>query len=207
MGKNTKKYLNSEKIKKLIKLITEEPKEDDHLRGHKFPYVAYEILKLDCPFIAKRFVLNDQEYHEEYPDSPDEELDDLELDLDNENENKEIDFDFRDKKIEFDKIYAQIEQRFRDIKKSINMDKEIIRSKDDDYKDEYKYGNNEDGNYEEDYEEFEDNKEDNIESNENKESINNNIDNNKENEIKHNKEDNYEEEEVKSKKKDERKKK
>ena len=188
MGKNTKKYLNSEKIKKLIKLITEEPKEDDHLRGHKFPYVAYEILKLDCPFIAKRFVLNDQEYHEEYPDSPDEELDDLELDLDNENENKEIDFDFRDKKIEFDKIYAQIEQRFRDIKKSINMDKEKIRSKDDDYKDEYKYGNNEDGNYEEDYEEFEDNKEDNIESNENKDSINNNIDNNKENEIKHNKE-------------------
>ena len=67
MGKNAKKYLNSEKIKQLIKLITEEPKEDDQLHGHKYPYVAYEILKLDCPFISKRFVLNEQEYHAEYP--------------------------------------------------------------------------------------------------------------------------------------------
>ena len=46
MGKNTKKYFNSEKIKKLTKLITEEPEEEDHLKGHKFPYVAYEILKM-----------------------------------------------------------------------------------------------------------------------------------------------------------------
>ena len=52
MGKNVQKYLNSEKIKKLIKLITEEPKEDDHLRGHKFPYVAYEILKLDILYLS-----------------------------------------------------------------------------------------------------------------------------------------------------------
>ena len=125
MGKNTKKYLNSEKIKQLIKLITEEPKIDDQLHGHKFPYVAFQILKSDCPFIAKRFVLNEQEYHEEYPDSPEDEIDELGLDLDieNENENKEIEFDFKKNKIEFEKIYQQIEENFRNIRKSISEDK------------------------------------------------------------------------------------
>ena len=161
MGKNTKKYLNSEKIKQLIKLITEEPKIDDQLHGHKFPYVAFQILKSDCPFIAKRFVLNEQEYHEEYPDSPEDEIDELGLDLDieNENENKEIEFDFKKNKIEFEKIYQQIEENFRNIRKSISEDKEEKRSKDDSERDVYKTDNN---NYEEEYEEYEDIKEDNV---------------------------------------------
>ena len=161
MGKNTKKYLNSEKIKQLIKLITEEPKIDDQLHGHKFPYVAFQILKSDCPFIAKRFVLNEQEYHEEYPDSPEDEIDELRLDLDleNENENKEIEFDFKKNKIEFEKIYQQIEENFRNIRKSISEDKEEKRSKDDSERDVYKTDNN---NYEEEYEEYEDIKEDNV---------------------------------------------
>ena len=143
MGKNTKKYLNSEKIKQLIKLITEEPKIDDQLHGHKFPYVAFQILKSDCPFIAKRFVLNEQEYHEEYPDSPEDEIDELGLDLDieNENENKEIEFDFKKNKIEFEKIYQQIEENFRNIRKSISEDKEEKRSKDDSERDVYKTDN------------------------------------------------------------------
>ena len=163
MGKNTQKYLNPEKIKKLIKLITEEPEKDDQLTGHKFPYVAYEILRSDSPFISKRFVLNEQEYHAEYPDLPEEENGDWGLDLDEENENdmKKIDFDFKKKKVEFEKIYAQIEENFRNLKKSINMDKQERRSKDDDYKDEYKYNNDEyENNFEEGYEELEDNKED-----------------------------------------------
>ena len=161
MGKNTKKYLNSEKIKKLIKLITEEPEIDDQLHGHKYPYVAFQILKSDCPFIAKRFILNEQEYHEEYPDSPEDEIDELGLDLDliSDNENKEIDFDFKKKKIEFEKIYAQIEENFRNIRKSIDEDKGKKRSKDDFYRDRYKSENN---NYEEDYEEYEEVKEDNV---------------------------------------------
>ena len=163
MGKNAKKYLNSEKIKKLIKLITEEPKEDDQLHGHKYPYVAYEILKLDCPFISKRFVLNEQEYHEEYPESPDDENGDwgLDFDIENENENNEIENDFKKNKIEFDKIYAKIKEDFGNLKKSVSSEKEEKRSKDDYYKDEYKYDNNEDNNYEEGYEEYEDNQNEN----------------------------------------------
>ena len=173
MGKNTKKYLNSEKIKKLIKLITEEPKIDDHLHGHKFPYVAFQILKSDCPFIAKRFVLNEQEYHEEYPESPE---DDLDMEI--ENENKEIDFDFKQNKIEFEKIYAQIEENIRNIRKSIDSEKEEKRSKDDYDKDLNKQENN---NYEEEYEEYEEIKEDNVIDDVNQ-NENNNETNNLENE-------------------------
>ena len=173
MGKNTKKYLNSEKIKKLIKLITEEPKIDDHLHGHKFPYVAFQILKSDCPFIAKRFVLNEQEYHDEYPESPE---DDLDMEI--ENENKEIDFDFKQNKIEFEKIYAQIEENIRNIRKSIDSEKEEKRSKDDYDKDLNKQENN---NYEEEYEEYEEIKEDNVIDDVNQDK-NNNETNNLENE-------------------------
>jgi len=163
MGKNAKKYLNSEKIKKLIKLITEEPKEDDQLHGHKYPYVAYEILKLDCPFISKRFVLNEQEYHEEYPELPDDENGDwgLDFDIENENENNEIENDFKKNKIEFDKIYAKIKEDFGNLRKSVDAEKEEKKSKDDYCKDDYKYDNNEDNNYEEGYEEYGENQNDN----------------------------------------------
>ena len=66
MNKNTKKYFNKDKIKQLIKYITEEPGNDDYLRGHKYPYVASEMLKSDCPYILDLFVLNDDEYKEKY---------------------------------------------------------------------------------------------------------------------------------------------
>ena len=109
MGKNTKKYFNPEKIKKLIKLITEEPEEEDQLKGHKFPYIACEILKCDCPFISKRFVLNEQEYDEEYPD----------INNDDEKDDKEIDFDFY--KNEFDSDCSKIEEKLNNLRKNRNL--------------------------------------------------------------------------------------
>ena len=105
MGKNTKKYFDSEKIKRLIKLITEEPEEEDHLKGHKFPYIASEILKCDCPFISKRFILNEQEYDEEYPETIE----------DGNKDEKEIDFDFY--KNEFDNDFSKIEEKLKKLKK------------------------------------------------------------------------------------------
>ena len=98
MGRNTKKYFDSERIKQLIKFIIEEPQEEDQLRGHKFPYIACEILKCDCPFISKRFVLNEQEYDELYNEN-------------NSEDDKEIDFDFY--KNDFDNIYSKIEEKFK----------------------------------------------------------------------------------------------
>mgnify|MGYP006873019746 CR=1 FL=1 len=108
MGKNLKKYLNSERVKELIKLITEEPEEEDQLRGHKFPYIACEILKSNCPFILKRFVLNEQEYDEEFPN-------------DNSDEEKEIDSDFSN---EIDKEFSKLEERISNLKaNSIELEK------------------------------------------------------------------------------------
>ena len=69
-GEKTKEYLDSSKIKKLIKLITEEPEDDNQIRGHKIPYVASEILKLDCPYILERFILSEKEYNEKYNNKP-----------------------------------------------------------------------------------------------------------------------------------------
>ena len=108
MGKNTKKYFDSEKVKKLIKYITEEPIEEDQLRGHKFPYIACEILKCDCPFISKRFILKEQEYDEEYGEIINEDDKD-------DKDDKEIDFDFC--KTEFDSNYSKIEEKLKNIRK------------------------------------------------------------------------------------------
>ena len=116
MGKNTKKYFNSEKIKRLIKLITEEPEEEDHLKGHKFPYIASEILKLDCPFISQRFILNEQEYDEEYPEI-----------VEDDKEDKEIDFDFY--KNEFDNDFSKIEEKLENLKKKKMGKKQMIIKK------------------------------------------------------------------------------
>ena len=97
MSDKLKKYFKPEKIKQLIKFIIEEPKEDDQLRGHKYPYVASEILKSDIPFILQRFVLNEKEYYKEYKeilDANDEDNDDdsssssSEEEKENENEDK-----------------------------------------------------------------------------------------------------------------------
>ena len=66
--KNAKKYFDKNKIKQLIKYITVEPKNDDYLKGHKYPYVASEMLKSECDFIQDLFVLTEEEYNEKYKD-------------------------------------------------------------------------------------------------------------------------------------------
>ena len=63
---NIKKYFTPGKIKKLIKFIIEEPENDDYFRGHKFPYIACELLKTDCPYIQDLFVLTNNEYNKKY---------------------------------------------------------------------------------------------------------------------------------------------
>ena len=101
MGKNVQRYFDSTKIKKLIKLIIEEPTEDDHLTGHRYPYIASEILKLNCPFISKRFILNNNEYDSEFK------------------EEKEIDFDINKNNIEDE--YKIIEEKLEQLKKKNEM--------------------------------------------------------------------------------------
>ena len=64
--KKIKRYLDSEKIKKLIIYITKEPKDNNYLNGYKYPYISHEILKMNCNFISKRFILNEEEYYKEF---------------------------------------------------------------------------------------------------------------------------------------------
>ena len=61
-----KRYLDSEKTKKLIEYITKDPKDNDYLIGYKYPYISCEILKINYSFISKRFILNEDEYYKEF---------------------------------------------------------------------------------------------------------------------------------------------
>ena len=61
-----KRYLDSEKIKKLIEYITKGPKDNNYLIGYKYPYISYEILKMDCDYISERFFLNEEQYYNKF---------------------------------------------------------------------------------------------------------------------------------------------
>ena len=131
-GEKTKNYLNSTKIKKLIKLITEEPEDDSQLWGHKFPYIASEILKLDCPFILDRFVLSEKEYREQYilfnnnsiDNSIDNEVDEIFANIEKKYKNKEFQhkFDFKNTNIGTDNDNDS-ENKFEELIDNLNEDK------------------------------------------------------------------------------------
>ena len=108
MSEKTQKYFNSQKIKKLINLITKEPEDDNILRGYKFPYVASEILKLDCPYILERFVLSEKDYNEKYN-----------------KKNIELNGEKSENKNEVDKVFNKIEERYKNMefKNKYNINK------------------------------------------------------------------------------------
>ena len=54
-------FFTKEKIKKLIDYIIKEPKENDILKGHKFPFIASEILNSDEDKILDYFIMNKSE--------------------------------------------------------------------------------------------------------------------------------------------------
>ena len=191
MGKNTKKYFNSDKIKSLIKLMTEEPEGEDPLRGHKFPYIATQILKSDCPFISKRFVLNEEEYDEEYPENNSdddkekdadsykndlakvEKIDNFEKNSDDKNEVKlnEENFEEEDKEVKIEMYENEEDNKDSNKEKDIDV-KFIINNEGDNHNNNTKQENN-------------DNKEgeakiideDNLEQNKDKNNIENSNDN------------------------------
>ena len=54
-NKNLQKYLDREKIKQLIDFITEMPEEDEHNRGHKYPFIASELFNTDMDEVTNKF--------------------------------------------------------------------------------------------------------------------------------------------------------
>ena len=57
-NKNLLKYLDREKIKKLIDFITVMPEEDEHDRGHKYPFVSNEVFNCDVNEIIDKFFIS-----------------------------------------------------------------------------------------------------------------------------------------------------
>ena len=55
------KYFTIDKIKILINYIIKEPKDDNFEKGHKYPFICSEILKLKIPEILNQFLNNDNE--------------------------------------------------------------------------------------------------------------------------------------------------
>lgn len=187
-GEKTREYLNSAKIKKLIKLITEEPDDDNQIRGHKIPYVASEILKLDCPYILERFILSEKEYNEKY----------------NQNNNKPVEnkVDGTNEKTENENS-SKSEELNNNIKTQNDSQKENNKGKENNEKngEEYKFiDSDEDSEKESDEDSDKENngKKDAVNENkdiksdkeENKSNINNDEEKNKENLIKEKKEEN-----------------
>ena len=104
MGPKAKRYFNSERIKQLVKFIIEEPESDEPLRGHKYPYVANEILRSDCPFILNRFLLNKEEYYNQYKQFLNEEETGTEKEYENQNEIIEYEYNYQnEEKVDINK--------------------------------------------------------------------------------------------------------
>ena len=69
-NKNEKliKYLNKEKIKQMIDYIIKEPKEEDHNKGHKFPFVCSKLFNVEEIKIMKFFFKTNKELLNEKDD-------------------------------------------------------------------------------------------------------------------------------------------
>jgi len=53
--------LDKNNVKKLIEYITKEPTEDEHKRGHKYPFISAEILNAEISKILDFFLIPDSE--------------------------------------------------------------------------------------------------------------------------------------------------
>ena len=122
-NKNIKKYFTPGKIKKLIKFITEEPENDDYFRGHKYPYIACELLKVDCTYIQDLFVLNNNEYDKKYNIEQLDNNNSCEKTNEN-NENKTLDHKTKENNTHINEEETEKSASFKNIKENINDCKE-----------------------------------------------------------------------------------
>ena len=81
-------FFSKDKVKKLVDYIIKEPKEDDLLKGHKFPFIASEILNSDEDKIVNYFILNKSEEEFNLKKKNKKTFDNIDLFNDHHNENK-----------------------------------------------------------------------------------------------------------------------
>lgn len=75
-NKNLINYLDRDKIKQLIDFITVMPEEDEHNRGHKYPFVASEVFNCDISEVIDMFFIAPCDDKQPEPEEPEHEEDD-----------------------------------------------------------------------------------------------------------------------------------
>jgi hypothetical protein len=130
-------YLNKEKVKQMLDYIIKEPKEDDHNKGHKFPYICSKLFNVEEKDVMKYFFKTNKELLDE-KEKQDEENNDnnnfkhnnnnidtnlfFDLNQDEDNVNMEDNFDnFCDKEVNIN----EIQRKNNNTEDIVNNDEEI----------------------------------------------------------------------------------
>ena len=127
-NKNEKliKYLTKEKVKQMIDYIIKEPKEEDHNKGHKFPFVCSKLFNVEETKIMKYFFKTNKELLNEKDDNDN---------FIKKNINKDIFYDLNpDDKVNIDEGYDNFKEKeiniddinFNDKKDENNEDNEDV---------------------------------------------------------------------------------
>jgi len=88
MKKNAIKYFDRNKIKQLIRYITEEPKDDNYETGYKFPYTASEMLRLAGKRIQEMIVFTEEDFDNKYQGENNDKIIEKNLEINKASENK-----------------------------------------------------------------------------------------------------------------------
>ena len=88
MKKNAIKYFDRNKIKQLIRYITEEPKDDNYETGYKFPYAASEMLRLAGKRIQEMIVFTEEDFNNKYQEENNDKIIEKNLEINKASENK-----------------------------------------------------------------------------------------------------------------------
>ena len=88
MKDNAQKYFDRNKIKQLIKYITEEPKEDEYNIGYKYPYVASQMLKSADERIQEMIIFPEEEFNKKYYKQSNDKIDNKSPENENNSENE-----------------------------------------------------------------------------------------------------------------------
>ena len=88
MKKNAIKYFDRNKIKQLIRYITEEPKDDNYETGYKFPYTASEMLRLAGKRIQEMIVFTEEDFNNKYHEENNDKIIEKNLEINKASENK-----------------------------------------------------------------------------------------------------------------------
>ena len=188
-------YLNKEKMKQMLDYIIKEPKDADHNKAYKFPFVVSKLFNVEETNIMKYFFKTNKELKEENKEKNNlDKINDIYFDLNQGDENNDI----KDKEINIDDI--NVISNDVDNADNCNYNYDELNKENKDYE-----NNDDEVNLEEN--KGNENNDDKVNLEENKDNKDNNYEvnlenNNKENEV-NNKNDN--EEENKEKKENDKK--